>query len=58
MRKWLRYMTIGAVAGSWNAVAFAASIALVVIGSLTWTQLRPGQYEVQEEAPEPASESP
>jgi low temperature requirement protein LtrA len=38
-------MAIGAVAGSWNAVVFAAVVALVVVGSLTWTQLRPWQYD-------------
>ena len=38
-------MAIGAIAGSWNAVVFAALVALVVVGSLTWTQLRPWQYD-------------
>jgi low temperature requirement protein LtrA len=38
-------MAIGAIAGSWNAVLFAGVVAAVVIASLTWTQLRPWQYE-------------
>jgi hypothetical protein len=36
-------MAIGAVAGSWDAVIFAAAIAVAVIGSLAWTQMRPWQ---------------
>lgn len=47
-------MAIGAVAGSWTAVVFAAAIAVVVAASLTWTQLQPWQYE-QVEASEPAT---
>lgn len=38
-------MAIGAIAGSWNAVAFAAAIAIAVVVSLAWTQLRPWQYD-------------
>jgi low temperature requirement protein LtrA len=37
-------MGIGAIAGTWNAVAFAVSIAIVVACSLVLTQLRPWVY--------------
>jgi len=43
-------MAVGAMAGSWNAVAFAATIAIVVVGSLTWTQMRPWHYELAPDA--------
>ncbi len=43
-------MAIGAVAGSWDAVVFAAAVAAVVMASLTWTQLRPWQYDEAEAA--------
>ena len=47
-------MAVGAVAGSWDAVAFAAVVAVIVVASLTWTQLRPWQYEDVERSEAPA----
>lgn len=38
-------MGIGAVAGSWDAIVFAAAIAAAVVASLTWTQLHPWQHD-------------
>ncbi len=41
-------MGIGAIAGSWDAIVFASAIAVVVVASLTWTQLNPWKYDTAE----------
>jgi low temperature requirement protein LtrA len=54
---WMRILTvvaimaIGAVAGSWNAVAYAAVIAAVIVASLAWTERHPWQDDEAASAP-------
>jgi low temperature requirement protein LtrA len=43
-------MAIGAIAGSWNAVVFAAAVAAATVMALTFEHLRPWTYAVDEES--------